>query len=30
MGLNSKELEQWEAMQAEFFDILENNDLKFN
>jgi hypothetical protein len=30
MGLNSKELEQWEAMRGNFFDILDNNDLKFN
>jgi len=29
-GLNSKELEQWEAMRGEFFDILDNNDLKLN
>jgi hypothetical protein len=29
-GLSYKELEQWEAMQGDFFDILENNDLKFD
>ena len=30
MGLNSKELEQWEAMRSDFFDILDSNDLKFD
>jgi hypothetical protein len=29
-GLTSKELEQWEAMRGEFFDILDNNDLKID
>lgn len=29
-GLNSKELEQWEAMRGNFFDILENNDLNLH
>lgn len=27
-GLNSEQLEQWEIMQDEFFEILDNNDLK--
>lgn len=29
-GLSSKELEQWEAMREEFFEILYNNDLKLD
>ena len=29
-GLNDEQLEQWEAMRGDFFDILENNDLKFD
>ena len=29
-GLNSEQLEQWEIMQDEFFEILDNNDLKIN
>ena len=29
-GLNDEQLEQWEAMRGEFFDILENNDLKLD
>ena len=29
-GLNDEQLEQWEAMRGEFFDILDNNDLKLN
>ena len=29
-GLNSEQLEQWEIMQDEFFEILDNNDLKLN
>ena len=29
-GLTSKELEQWETMRGEFFEILDNNDLKLN
>jgi hypothetical protein len=29
-GLTSKELEQWEAIREEFFDILDNNNLKLH
>ena len=29
-GLNDQQLQQWEAMRGEFFDILENNDLKLD
>ena len=29
-GLNDEQLEQWEAMRGDFFDILDNNDLKLN
>jgi len=29
-GLNGGQLEQWESMQGEFFDILDNNDLKLD
>ena len=29
-GLNDQQLEQWEAMRGEFFEILENNDLKLD
>ena len=29
-GLNDEQLEQWEAMRGEFFDILENNDLNLD
>jgi hypothetical protein len=29
-GLNDEQLEQWESMRGEFFDILENNDLKLD
>jgi hypothetical protein len=29
-GLNDQQLQQWEAMRGDFFDILENNDLKFD
>jgi hypothetical protein len=29
-GLNDEQLEQWEAMRGNFFDILENNDLKLD
>ena len=29
-GLTSKELEQWEEMQGEFFEILDNNDMKLH
>lgn len=29
-GLNSEQLTQWEIMQDEFFEILDNNDLKLN
>jgi hypothetical protein len=29
-GLNDEQLEQWEAMRGEFFDILDNNDLKLD
>jgi hypothetical protein len=29
-GLNDEQLQQWEAMRGEFFDILENNDLKLD
>jgi len=29
-GLNDEQLEQWEAMRGDFFDILENNDLKLD
>jgi len=29
-GLTSKELEQWEIMQDEFYVILDNNDLKLH
>jgi len=27
-GLNSEQLEQWESMQDEFYEILNNHDLK--
>jgi hypothetical protein len=29
-GLNDEQLEQWESMRGEFFDILDNNDLKLD
>ena len=29
-GLNEEELKQWEAMRGEFFEILDNNDLKLD
>lgn len=29
-GLNDEQLEQCEAMRGEFFDILDNNDLKLD
>jgi hypothetical protein len=29
-GLNDEQLQQWEAMRGNFFDILENNDLKLD
>jgi len=29
-GLNGDQLEQWEAMRSEFFEILDNNDLKLD
>ena len=29
-GLNDEQLEQWEEMRGEFFEILDNNDLKFD
>jgi hypothetical protein len=29
-GLNDEQLEQWEAMRGEFFEILDNNDLKLD
>ena len=29
-GLNDEQLEQWEAMRGEFFDILDNNNLKLD
>jgi hypothetical protein len=29
-GLNDEQLQQWEAMRGNFFDILENNDLRFD
>ena len=29
-GLNDEQLTQWEIMQDEFFEILDNNDLKLN
>ena len=29
-GLNDEQLEQWEAMRGDFFDILDNNDLKLD
>lgn len=29
-GLNDEQLTQWEIMQDEFFEILDNNDLKIN
>jgi hypothetical protein len=29
-GLSCKELEQWEAMRSEFFEILDNNDMKLD
>jgi hypothetical protein len=29
-GLNDEQLEQWEIMRGEFFDILDNNDLKLD
>ena len=29
-GLNDEQLEQWEAMRSDFFDILDNNDLKLD
>jgi hypothetical protein len=29
-GLDDEQLEQWEVMRGEFFDILDNNDLKLD
>ena len=29
-GLNDEQLQQWEAMRGNFFDILDNNDLKLD
>ena len=29
-GLNDEQLEQWEAMRGDFFDILDSNDLKLD
>ena len=29
-GLNDEQLEQWEAMRGDFFDILDNNYLKLD
>ena len=29
-GLSTEQLEQWETMRGEFFEILENNDLKID
>ena len=29
-GLNDEQLEQWEAMQGDFFEILDNNDFKLD
>jgi len=29
-GLNDEQLQQWEAMRGDFFDILDNNDLKLD
>jgi len=29
-GLNDEQLTQWEIMQGEFFDILDNNDFKLD
>jgi hypothetical protein len=29
-GLNSEQLEQWEIMQDEFFEILDNNNFKLD
>lgn len=29
-GLNDEQLKQWEAMRSDFFEILDNNDLKLN
>jgi hypothetical protein len=29
-GLNDEQLEQWETMRGEFFEILDNNDLKLD
>ena len=29
-GLNDEQLEQWEVMRGEFFEILDNNDLKLD
>ena len=29
-GLNSEQLEQWESMQDEFYEILNNHDLKLH
>jgi hypothetical protein len=29
-GLNDEQLEQWEAMRGNFFEILDNNDLKLD
>ena len=29
-GLNDEQLEQWETMRGDFFDILDNNDLKLD
>ena len=29
-GLNDQQLQQWEGMRGNFFDILENNDLKLD
>jgi hypothetical protein len=29
-GLNDEQLEQWEAMRGDFFDILDSNDLNLD
>ena len=29
-GLNDEQLDQWESMRGNFFDILDNNDLKLD
>ena len=29
-GLNDEQLEQWEVMRGEFFEILDNNDLNLD